>query len=131
AWPEVYFPGIGWVEFNPTPSQPLIQRPGAPLLAPDEAPSDPNPRGLEDGEFAFPEDPVEPPLEGAPSTGGDGGSSRWPLLAGMALGGAAIAALIAGGRFAWEFGLGGLSRPAQLWEKTRRLARWANAGAQP
>ncbi len=27
AWPEVYFPGIGWVEFEPTVSQPEIQRP--------------------------------------------------------------------------------------------------------
>ena len=27
AWPEVYFPNIGWVEFSPTPSQPLINRP--------------------------------------------------------------------------------------------------------
>src|SRR5205814_7931883 len=34
AWPEVYFPGIGWVEFNPTPTQPLINRPGAAAAAP-------------------------------------------------------------------------------------------------
>jgi transglutaminase-like putative cysteine protease len=27
AWPEVYFPGIGWVEFEPTASQPDIDRP--------------------------------------------------------------------------------------------------------
>ncbi len=27
AWPEVYFPGIGWVEFEPTVSQPAITRP--------------------------------------------------------------------------------------------------------
>ena len=27
AWPEVYFPGIGWVEFEPTVSQPEILRP--------------------------------------------------------------------------------------------------------
>jgi transglutaminase-like putative cysteine protease len=26
AWPEVYFPDIGWVEFEPTASQPLIVR---------------------------------------------------------------------------------------------------------
>jgi Transglutaminase-like superfamily len=31
AWPEVYFPGIGWVEFEPTSSQPLLTRlPGIP-----------------------------------------------------------------------------------------------------
>jgi transglutaminase-like putative cysteine protease len=27
AWPEVYFPGIGWVEFEPTASQPSLSRP--------------------------------------------------------------------------------------------------------
>jgi transglutaminase-like putative cysteine protease len=26
AWPEVYFPGLGWVEFEPTTSQPNIDR---------------------------------------------------------------------------------------------------------
>jgi transglutaminase-like putative cysteine protease len=28
AWPEVYFPGLGWVEFNPTPGRPIPVRPG-------------------------------------------------------------------------------------------------------
>src|SRR4029077_14057685 len=28
AWPEVYFPGLGWVEFNPTPSEPRVSRTG-------------------------------------------------------------------------------------------------------
>jgi transglutaminase superfamily protein len=27
AWPEVYFPGIGWVEFEPTGNQPPLDRP--------------------------------------------------------------------------------------------------------
>jgi transglutaminase-like putative cysteine protease len=27
AWPEVYFPGIGWVEFEPTGNQPVLERP--------------------------------------------------------------------------------------------------------
>jgi hypothetical protein len=26
AWPEVYFPGTGWVEFEPTSSQPILTR---------------------------------------------------------------------------------------------------------
>jgi transglutaminase-like putative cysteine protease len=30
AWPEVYFPGAGWLEFEPTPSQSVIQRPASP-----------------------------------------------------------------------------------------------------
>jgi hypothetical protein len=31
AWPEVYFPGIGWVEFEPTGNQPILDRPLPPL----------------------------------------------------------------------------------------------------
>jgi len=27
AWPEVYFPGTGWVEFEPTGNQPALSRP--------------------------------------------------------------------------------------------------------
>ena len=39
AWPEVYFPSIGWVEFNPTPSQPVVSRPLTPQTqAPEEPP---------------------------------------------------------------------------------------------
>jgi len=36
AWPEVYFPGIGWIEFEPTSNEPGITRlhePDAPLEA--------------------------------------------------------------------------------------------------
>jgi transglutaminase-like putative cysteine protease len=36
AWPEVYFPGLGWVEFEPTSSQPVLSR-----LPGDTATTDP------------------------------------------------------------------------------------------
>jgi len=36
SWVEIYFPGIGWVEFEPTPSQPEIQRSGIEPLTPVE-----------------------------------------------------------------------------------------------
>lgn len=38
AWPEVYFPTIGWVEFEPTASEPAIVR-----LVGEIDPNDPNP----------------------------------------------------------------------------------------
>ena len=40
SWPEIYFPGIGWIPFEPTPARPVIER-GAPATAnntPDAAP---------------------------------------------------------------------------------------------
>lgn len=33
AWPEVYFPGIGWVEFEPTGNQSPLDRPASPFVA--------------------------------------------------------------------------------------------------
>ncbi len=42
VWPEVFFPGYGWVEFEPTPSQPELVRPESgltPGVAPPEGES--------------------------------------------------------------------------------------------
>ncbi len=36
SWPEVYFPGVGWVEFEPTLSQPVLDRPLGDPLAEEE-----------------------------------------------------------------------------------------------
>jgi transglutaminase-like putative cysteine protease len=45
AWPEVYFPGVGWVEFEPTVSQDALARPNTPGQA-GGAPINPSlPRG--------------------------------------------------------------------------------------
>jgi len=55
------------------------------------------------------------------------------ILAGVLLlkslpGPAMLAAL---GLFVAGYGLAGLPQPAQVWEKTLRLARWGKAGARP
>lgn len=42
AWPEVFFPNIGWVEFEPTVSQQPIIRPTGNILNPEENPAIPN-----------------------------------------------------------------------------------------
>jgi hypothetical protein len=129
SWPEVYFPGIGWVEFSPTPTQPLINRPGTARPAPGGQ------------QTKTQEDPSEGPIDlgispGGPATApaaakGTGGSSiLWPLIVLAAIGGAALA-FAAAGKFAWEFGLGGLPRAAQVWEKTVRLATLGKARPQP
>jgi hypothetical protein len=130
AWPEVYFPGIGWVEFSPTPTQPLIARRG---VAPDAGPG----TGLEPGRGLAEEGPLDlgispgaPEIEPETASEGGGAGPWLPLLvlAGIGL---VLALALGGGRFAWEYGLGGLARPAQLWEKTARLASFARIGPQP
>ena len=124
AWPEVYFPTIGWVEFSPTPVEPLINRPGT-LPAGTRT----NARGTQDPPDAPIDLGINPPFAQPPAaTVSDSGSSpRWPLFASLA-GLLAFALLLVGaGKFAWERGLGGMSRPVQLWEKTIRLASLGKA----
>jgi transglutaminase-like putative cysteine protease len=136
AWPEVYFPGIGWVEFSPTPSQPVIRRPGVTSLDP----SAPGSRGLDDpinteDELGFAdlgdESDVTPRDDAAIDGADTGGGGSWPVMLTLIVIGGVVATGALGARFAWEFGLAGLPRPVQLWEKTQRLARIARAGGKP
>jgi transglutaminase-like putative cysteine protease len=47
SWPEVYFPSIGWVEFEPTSSHPLLEQEQPAALAAEHAsPLPPPPAGL-------------------------------------------------------------------------------------
>jgi transglutaminase-like putative cysteine protease len=61
AWPEIYFPGIGWVEFEPTSNQAPLIRPATPLAEPGPAPApnaeeapEQNPANLPSGEISLP-----------------------------------------------------------------------------
>jgi transglutaminase-like putative cysteine protease len=131
AWPEVYFPGLGWVEFNPTPSEPAIQRP-----ATDDGEFFPD----ESGEFPtdeLPQDEFFPPEEAAPGeldnlVVDDESNLVGNILMGIVLAFLAITFVgLAGFQFAWQRGLGGLDYPSQVWEKTQRLARWARIPTYP
>lgn len=61
SWPEVYFPGIGWVEFEPTVSQPEIQRPSGNQLSPLDSFNliDPDREGLEELRNQGRESPID------------------------------------------------------------------------
>ncbi|MDZ4277844.1 MAG: transglutaminase domain-containing protein, partial [Dehalococcoidia bacterium] len=133
AWPEVYFPGLGWVEFNPTPNQPPVQRPGgeeATSSGPSDSDAPPVDLNLEGLAELFPE-------EGAPGAGAAlltddaGDRGRW-LLIGVMSGLAVLAALAAGGvTAAWLRGTAGLEPAARPWAKTVRLASWARLPQAP
>jgi transglutaminase-like putative cysteine protease len=58
AWPEVYFPGVGWVEFEPTANQNALSRPLGPQ---DPAENNAFPRGpqrIEDSQIFAGRDPT-------------------------------------------------------------------------
>ena len=132
AWPEVYFPGLGWVEFNPTPSEPPVIRSGI------------------DGNFAPGFDPTEQFLDdafflpsGAETAGGaageldalvidEGNGLVGRIILTVVVGVVGISLLGAGAfQYSWQHGLGNLAYPVQVWEKTLRLARWAKVRPLP
>lgn len=145
SWPEVYFPGIGWTEFEPTLSQPTLERPvGEPIeenefepINPDAAPGSVPGLDTDIDELLGLEQAQEVEV-----AGGIAGAN--PLLTlGLAVAGLA---LIAVSLFAWrtnrirlrqpfpvmlEFGFKriGLRPPRFLlqWAKTARLSPLARA----
>jgi transglutaminase-like putative cysteine protease len=52
AWPEVYFPGIGWVEFEPTVNQSAIVRPSGDVPLLNESERNINPDNLHNNPLA-------------------------------------------------------------------------------
>lgn len=138
AWPEVFFPGLGWIEFNPTPGGALVVRPGddsalRQLLA--DSGADPS---LFDEDLLLEEFEELFALEGGTATdlGGNSSSSGSgvgglvvQLLTLLMIG--AVVAFVAGLglRFAWEYPLRDLPPAHRRWAKIQRLTGWA--GVEP
>ncbi len=133
AWPEAYFSGLGWVEFNPTPTRPLVTR------AQDDsqfaaAPTD-EVAPTDDGEFGQLSDfEVDPTGGAAVRSGEDNASST--LLEGAISVVATLASLVVvlalllivgavGVRLLWEWRYRGLSPVVARWAKLQDLAGWA------
>jgi transglutaminase-like putative cysteine protease len=68
AWPEVYFPGYGWIEFEPTPALPPLVRPTGEEEAGGGVLPIPGP-GERGDEGQFGEPPVPPPERGPEDVG--------------------------------------------------------------
>lgn len=130
AWAEVYFPGYGWVEFNPTPDRPAVLRPGeagadGPALTPDDLAS------LRDLPISADVILPQPDIAGGGAASrGDGGGSLIVLWAVLAVAGV-LAASAGSAALGWRRSVAGLPYPQQLWEKTVRLAGWAGLGPAP
>lgn len=129
AWTEVYFPGYGWIPFEPTSSQPLIEEgvnAGADL--PD---TEPTGLAVEETPTPAPSSPLATPGGGQTPASitppqvtpeGGGGMPRW-LLA-MGAGGLLLdAALVAGWLF-WSVPLRGLAPSSSLYTRLRRIGTW-------
>ncbi len=135
AWPEVYFPGSGWVAFNPSPDRPADLRPTARASALDDdrilrrSLLDDLPVSSSEGAFVPPEGvEVHPLPEGGLPLSSNGGSSRPWVVSAIT----AFLAAIAGAVFlGWQRSVAGMPYPQQVWEKTVRLATWGGLPPEP
>lgn len=91
AWPELYFPGSGWVRFEPTPRQRGTQAPSYTTAEFAPAPDSPSPSASRSTELL--PDRGQSPGADAGSAGDDASSIPWlPVLAGLV--GLAVLALL-------------------------------------
>ena len=88
AWPEVYFPDIGWVEFEPTANQAPLARPSGVQAAAGGAPVTPGRGGVDDSVSQFPEQvelaPPSAPLPFRLTPAGRALLTGGPILLGLA-----------------------------------------------
>jgi transglutaminase-like putative cysteine protease len=134
AWPEVYFPSYGWIPFSPSwgfPSGAVLPE------SPDSAIGPQGPLSKQDLIDMFPRastgnaaTPEVGSVSAQAQSGDRGRNMSWFLIPVVAVAALALASF-GGMRYAWNRGLGGLSTPAQLFEKTRRLSSWSAAGPSP
>ncbi|HEU4758496.1 MAG TPA: transglutaminase domain-containing protein [Dehalococcoidia bacterium] len=130
AWAEVYFPGYGWVEFNPSPDRPAdlrpAEKPQTPLTGAPQLDDFPNLPATSGG--VFPITGGDEATGGAAGPGSAGaGYAPWALLIAAAVVAAAAGSVALG----WRQSVAGLPYAQQVWEKTVRLATWAGLGPQP
>jgi transglutaminase-like putative cysteine protease len=128
TWAEVYFPQYGWVQFEPTASQPALAR--LPLAATNPN-ADPNASGRE-SRFGsrIPQDLEFDPLQGPASPLNlpkeAGAETPWPVL----IGGAGLVLIAIGAALGamWVYENHGLTRQARggewVFARVTRLARW-------
>jgi hypothetical protein len=134
AWPEVYFPGYGWVMFNPTPDRPenLYPQAGASTLPLDGQ------IDLSDfGDLPVGADPlfdvgrqdidVSSDPASIPSAGSGNPATSWMLPALLAF--AALLAMAVG--LGWRRAVAGLPFEQQTWEKVVRLSSLAGHPLEP
>lgn len=130
SWVEVFFPGYGWVEFNPTAGRPAggAGTGGAGIVGQgfDEE-TLPTEGLLGDAGFAPPPDVIGDALG---ATAVDKTSPPWTLIWSLTAALVVLVSVTLAARLRWNWGLAGLDARAQLWAKAQRLAAWVGLGAR-
>jgi transglutaminase-like putative cysteine protease len=124
VWPQVYFQGYGWVDFNPTPSRVALTRPGDDTAV-TPAPTD----GLGGAAFEDPNE-LDVPAQGSGGVAQEGPQAAWSRFVSRVGTGIVVLAgalLVIGGvgRLAWDAPFRNLSPATRRWAKLQTLAHWA------
>lgn len=140
AWTEVFFPGYGWIPFEPTPSQPLLEA-GAERESdnPDTEVQPTQTAGNESTaevteptvDASTPVDPASDDLTLGPQVtpeGSEGGFTIPWLWVGLGAGIALLAASIA---MAWFLPLRGVPMATSLFLRLRRIGGWMGVKPPP
>jgi transglutaminase-like putative cysteine protease len=131
TWTEVFFPGYGWITFEPSANRALPPRSENPLVAETEEEQ----QRLLENEGAAPDFLDEEELEEdgnfvpLPDSGGSGGPSI-PLLILLGLGIVGLGALAVGPGI-WIREIGRAPAFARPYAQTVRLATWLGIGPRP
>jgi transglutaminase-like putative cysteine protease len=127
AWVEAYFPGYGWVSFEPTAARiPIsdgsvqdagLQDAATPSISPTGQTTNPNGDATNDS----------PGLDGNGNLGISSILAKWSLWIGLGF----LTALGGGLLGLWLWGLRGLSAPARFFVRMHRGASWSGIPARP
>ncbi len=134
TWPEVYFPNLGWVEFNPTPSRGVVARPGDDSAALAAAADETNSSdldallfdGLDDGDLGLQNGPTVP----VTITGAGRRLVARILASSLVISAVGLVVMLVV-RWWWERPFRGLASPLARWSKVMRLAELAGIAPDP
>ena len=131
TWPAVYLPGLGWVEFNPTPARPLVTRAGDDSALRLQLFPDGNDAALLEGDLLAQEDLFD--LEGALrtnsldfATGSGVGTMVVRVVTFLMLCSASLLFPGLAMRFAWEYTFRQVPAPRRQWAKLQCLTGWTD-----